>query len=113
MHVPCDFRRFRPFLAGCSTVSYETRADAVLQTSTAPVDPLSYNKGWRSGLSTPPCGASMSLSSSRFLQHTDADRISYVALSLAPFSWRRRMAERLRAGESPARILDDLSEAQP
>jgi DNA processing protein len=31
-----------------------------------------------------------------------------VALSLAPFSWRRRAAERLHAGESPERILNAL-----
>jgi len=55
----------------------------------------------------------MSLSSSRSSQHIDADQINYVALSLAPFSWRRRMAERLHAGDSPARILDDLSAQQP
>jgi DNA processing protein len=36
-----------------------------------------------------------------------------VALSLAPFSWRRRMAERLHAGEAPARILERLSAEQP
>jgi DNA processing protein len=53
----------------------------------------------------------MLLSSSRSSQH--ADQISYVALSLAPFSWRRRMAERLHAGDPPTRILDDLSAEQP
>jgi DNA processing protein len=55
----------------------------------------------------------MSLFSSRSSQHIDADQISYVALSLAPFSWRRRMAERLHAGDSPTRILADLSVEQP
>jgi DNA processing protein len=54
----------------------------------------------------------MPRSSSQSSQHIDADRISYVALSLAPFSWRRRMAERLRAGDSPARILHDFSAEQ-
>ena len=55
----------------------------------------------------------MPLSSSRSSQHIDIDQISYVALSLAPFSWRRRMAERLHAGDSPTRILHDLSAEQP
>jgi DNA processing protein len=36
-----------------------------------------------------------------------------VALSLAPFRWRRRTAERLHAGDSPARILDALIAEQP
>src|SRR5690242_3018568 len=51
----------------------------------------------------------MPLPSSHSYQHTETDRISYVALSLAPFSWRRRMAERLHAGDPPGRILDSLS----
>jgi DNA processing protein len=51
----------------------------------------------------------MSLSSSPSSQYADADRISYVALSLAPFSWRRPAAERLHAGDSPRRVLDSLS----
>jgi DNA processing protein len=36
-----------------------------------------------------------------------------VALSLAPFRWRRRTAERLRAGDAPDRILDALIAEQP
>jgi len=45
-------------------------------------------------------------------QHTDTDELSYVALSLAPFSWRRRMADRLHAGELPGRIVERLSTEQ-
>jgi DNA processing protein len=41
-------------------------------------------------------------------QHFDVNQIGFVALSLTPFSWRRRMVERLHAGESPGRILNGL-----
>jgi DNA processing protein len=55
----------------------------------------------------------MPLSPSHPSQQSDVDQTGFVALSLAPFSWRRRTAERLRAGDSPARILDALIAAQP
>jgi len=55
----------------------------------------------------------MSRSSSRSPQQPDADQLHYVALSLTPFRWRRRTAERLQAGDSPGRILDTLTTEQP
>jgi DNA processing protein len=55
----------------------------------------------------------MPLSPSHPSQQSDVDRTSFVALSLAPFSWRRRTVERLRAGDSPERILLELIAAQP
>ena len=55
----------------------------------------------------------MPLSPSLPSQQSDVDRTNFVVLSLAPFSWRRRTAERLRAGDSPGRVLDALIAAQP
>ena len=46
-------------------------------------------------------------------QHAELERISFAALSLTPFSWRRRTAEQLHAGEPAARILDRLIAEQP
>jgi len=46
-------------------------------------------------------------------RQSDVDQTSFVALSLAPFRWRRRTAERLHAGDSPERILAALSAEQP
>jgi DNA processing protein len=64
------------------------------------------------GLGTLLCGVPMSSSSSDPSLHADSEQVSYVALSLAPFSWRRRMAEHLHAGDLPARILEQLSAEQ-
>ncbi len=55
----------------------------------------------------------MPLSSSHPSRQSDVDQTNFVALSLAPFGWRRRMAERLHAGDSPERILDALIAEQP
>ena len=46
-------------------------------------------------------------------QHADINHITFVALSLMPFRCRRRMAERLHAGDPPARILDGMIAEQP
>jgi DNA processing protein len=45
-------------------------------------------------------------------QSFDVNQVAFVALSLTPFSWRLRMAERLRAGDSPVRVLHGLIAAQ-
>jgi DNA processing protein len=39
---------------------------------------------------------------------SEADILEFVALSLTPFGWRRRMAERLLGGQPPGRVLDGL-----
>jgi len=39
---------------------------------------------------------------------SETDILQFAALSLAPFGWRRRMAEHLLAGEPPRRVLDRL-----
>ncbi len=39
--------------------------------------------------------------------------LDFIALSLTPFAWRRRLGERLRAGEPPASILDRLLHNRP
>ncbi len=54
----------------------------------------------------------MPLSSPDSSRHADLDTIVFVALSLTPFGWRRRMTERLHAGDSPGRVLDGLIAAQ-
>jgi DNA processing protein len=45
--------------------------------------------------------------------HADVNHIAFVALSLMPFRCRRHMAERLRGGDSPARVLDGMIAEQP
>ena len=54
----------------------------------------------------------MPLSPSPSPQSFDVNQIAFVALSLTPFSWRLRMAERLRAGEPPGLVLDGLMAVQ-
>src|SRR5580765_2902164 len=65
------------------------------------------------------CGASMPLSSSdpsglfSLSRSAETDVIWYAALSLTPFGWRRRTAERLLDGQSPRRVLDRLIAERP
>ena len=46
------------------------------------------------------------------LRHPD-QTLSLVALSLTPFSWRRGLGERLRAGHDPATVLHRLLSSRP
>ena len=40
------------------------------------------------------------------------ERVDFVALSLVPINWWRDVAAELRAGRSPARVLQQLTEAR-
>jgi DNA processing protein len=45
--------------------------------------------------------------------HIDDVDVDFIALSLTPFGWRRRIAERLLAGDPPGRILNRLIAERP
>lgn len=42
-----------------------------------------------------------------------ASRLDFVALALTPFSWRRSIGARLRAGESPAALIRAIAPDTP
>src|SRR5882672_225112 len=117
MHVPRHLRQIRPFSTSCGDEDLRNAVDRVpwRRTTSSAFSASRIIKVPRPDLSTLQCGASMPL----FPSHPpsdhidDVDDVDFIALSLTPFGWRRRIAERLLAGDPPGRILNRLIAARP